>query len=79
MPLSRNEYMLKAFFSSLAPHYLITCKDSSDKSILTLGRTRKVKPPSWYKGREGEIDETLPSVFDALQYFETILPSVESL
>ena len=71
--------MLKAFFSSLAPHYLITCKDSSDKSILTLGRTGKVIPPSWYKGREGEIDETLPSVFDALQYFETILPSVESL
>ena len=52
--------MLKAFFSSLAPHYLITCKDSSDLSILTLGRTRKVIPPLWYKGREGEVDETLP-------------------
>ena len=29
-------------------------------------------------GREG-VDGTLPGVFDMLQYFETILPLVESL
>ena len=27
----------------------------------------------------GELEGTLPGVFDVLQYFETILPSVESL
>ena len=32
---------------------------------------------SWYKG-EGRM-EPLPRVYDNLQYFETILPSVESL
>ena len=41
---------------------------------LTLGRTR-IRPP-WYKG-EGGMDP--PWVFDMLQYFETILLSVESL
>ena len=44
---------------------------------LTLGRTRKVVPPPWYKG--GGLMEPLPRVFDMLQYFETILPSLESL
>ena len=34
---------------------------------LTFGRTRKFIPPPWY------------GVFDMLQYFETILPLVESL
>ena len=39
---------------------------------LTLGRTRKIIPQwGWM--------EPLPGVFDMLQYFETILPSVESL
>ena len=32
----------------------------------------------WHKGREG-VDGSLPCVFHMLQYFETILPSVESL
>ena len=44
---------------------------------LTLGRARKFIPQPWYKG-EGRM-EPLPRVFDNLQYFETILPSVESL
>ena len=44
---------------------------------LTLGRTRKFIPQPWYKG-EGRM-EPLPRVFDNLQYFKTILPSVESL
>ena len=43
---------------------------------LSLVRTRKFIPPPWYKGG-GEM-ELLPSVFDMLQYFETILPLVES-
>ena len=39
---------------------------------LTLGRTRKIIPQwGWM--------EPLPGVFDMLQYFETILLSVESL
>ena len=43
---------------------------------LTLGHTRKFIPPAWYKGRV--LVEPLPRVFDMLQYFETILSSVES-
>ena len=46
--------------------------------ILTLRRTRKVIHLRWYKG-EGVLDGTTPWVFDMLQYFETILPAVESL
>ena len=30
-------------------------------------------------GGGGKLEGTLPGVFDVLQYFETILPSVESL
>ena len=41
---------------------------------LTLGRTRKFIPPPWYSRGRG-----VPGVFDMLQYFETILPLVESL
>ena len=44
--------------------------------LLTLVRTRKFIPPPCYKG--GGKMETLPRVFDMLQYFETILPLVES-
>ena len=43
-------------------------------SFLTLGRTRKFIPPPCYKGEGIELP---PRVFDMLQYFETILPSVE--
>ena len=52
---------------------------------LTLASTRKFIPPPWYKGggRGGEwgwgLMEPLPGIFDMLQYFETILPLVESL
>ena len=38
---------------------------------LTLGRTRSIRGEGWM--------EPLPGVFDMLQYFETILPLVESL
>ena len=44
--------------------------------LLTLGCTLKVIPPRRYRGW---VNGTPPSVFDMLQYFETILPSVESL
>ena len=41
--------------------------------VKAIGRTRKLKPPPGYNGvGEG-------GVFDMLQYFETILPLVESL
>ena len=49
---------------------------TDQETSLTLGRTRKFIPPPWYKG--GGM-EPLPAVFDILQYFETILTSVESL
>ena len=47
-------------------------------SRLILGRTRKFVHPPWYKLGGGGSIEPLPRVFDVLQYFETILPSVES-
>ena len=48
--------------------------------LLTLGRTRKFIPPPWYKGGRGRgVDGTQRRIFDMLQYFETILPSVKSL
>ena len=47
-------------------------------SRLILGRTRKFIHPPWYKLGGGGAIEPLPRVFDVLQYFETILPSVES-
>ena len=43
---------------------------------LTL-RTSKFIPPPWFKKRGG-VYVTPPGVFDMLQYFETILPLVES-
>ena len=49
-------------------------------NYLTLGRKRKVIPPPWYKGVVDEGPPPLPPwIFDMLQYFETIFPSVESL
>ena len=45
-------------------------------TYLTLGRIRKFIPPEWYNG--GWM-EPLDGFFDMLQYFETILPSVERL
>ena len=42
---------------------------------LTLGRTSKVTPPPWYKGR---LMEPLPWVFAVFQYFGEILPLIES-
>ena len=38
----------------------------------------QIHTPPWYKGW-GLMKPGLPRVFDVLQYFETILPSVESL
>ena len=45
----------------------------------SLGRTRGFIPPPWYKGGGDGWMEPLSGVFDVLQYFETILPLVESL
>ena len=47
-------------------------------SNLTLGRARKFIPHRGTMAGWGG-DGTPPKVFDILQYFETILPSVESL
>ena len=49
--------------------------------LLTLGRTRKVIPHRGTRGGEG-VDGTSPPprwIFDMLRFFETTLPSVESL
>ena len=51
-------------------------------AVLTLGRTRNSYPHRATRGvagGEGGVMEPLPAVFDMLQYFQTILPSVESL
>ena len=48
-------------------------------ALLTLARTREVIPPPWYIRVGGGEMEPLPGVSDMLQYFETILPLVESL
>ena len=48
---------------------------SISESTLTLGRTRKLIPPPWFK--MGWM-EPLLGVFYMLQYFETILPLVGS-
>ena len=47
--------------------------------LLTLARTCKFIPPPWTVVQGGGVDGPPPRVFDTLQYFETILPSVESL
>ena len=46
--------------------------------LLTPGRTGKFIPPPWYKGGLMEPPPP-PWVFDMLQFFDTILPWVESL
>ena len=49
-------------------------------AILTVGRLRNFIPPPWFKDLGGGgLMEPHPRVFDMLQYFETIFPSVESL
>ena len=52
-------------------------------AVLTLGRTRNSYPHCGTRGVAGGAGgggmEPLPAVFDMLQYFQTILPSVESL
>ena len=54
----------------------------NDKRRLNPRTYTQFIPPLWYKGsggRGGGVMEPLPAVFDMLQYFQTILPSVESL
>ena len=46
------------------------------KNHLTLGRTRNIIPPTMV---QEEDRWNLSRVFDMLQYFEAILPSLESL
>ena len=46
--------------------------------LLNPGRIGKFIPPPWYKGGLMEPPPP-PWVFDTLQFFETILPRVESL
>ena len=65
-------------FPSFCGHFLANATGLIPKQDLllplTLGRTRKFIPTLWYKrGGRGCV------VFDRLQYFETILPLVESL
>ena len=45
--------------------------------MLTLGRTQQIHTPTVVQG--GQEMEPLPGAFDMLQYFQTILPLVESL
>ena len=68
----RSQNHVRLHFSSKIPYSFDT------RGTVTLGRTRKFIPPPWYKGGGGWM-EPLPGVFDMLQYFETILPLVETL
>ena len=53
-----------------------------ENAHLTLGRTRKVIPPSWYNrggGGVGVDGLPFPTVFDMLHYYVKILHSLESI
>ena len=54
-----------------------------ENAHLTLGRTRKVIPPSWYNREQGGgvgVDGLpFPTVFDMLHYYVKILHSLESI
>ena len=74
------------FFYKIWSHIMLKNKNlgvvqkevlTDQESSLTLGRTRN-SYPTVVQG-EGRWMEPLPGVFDILQYFETILPLVESL
>ena len=47
------------------------------KVFLTLGRTRKLIPPPWCKGKEGWL-EPLPSVFLVIRHMSIILRLIDS-
>ena len=53
-------------------------RHSIHRPIRSTRRTGKFKLPPWYKGK-GWMEPSPSRLFDRLQYFETILPSVESL
>ena len=56
------------------------CKFTTWSTTLTLERTCKFIPPPWFRG--GGVEGggwNQPLVFDMFQYFEAILPAVESL
>ena len=63
-------------------HY---CKFTAWSTNLALGRTCKFMPPPWFQagwrggGGGSSVGGTRARVFDMFQYFETILPAVESL
>ena len=49
------------------------------KLCLTLGRTCKLIPPPWYKGRGVVGIPPPPRVFVTLRYFEKFLPLIDSV
>ena len=71
---TRNEYEFRKDWGILSSWV----KPIPKSIYLTLGRTRKFTPPPWYMGGGG-LTEPFPKVFDMLQYFQMILPSVEIL
>ena len=77
-PHFTNSYLSFLFWTYCG---IMEAKSFLNDYYLTPGRTRKFIPPQRHKAKGvGEVVmEPLPRVFDMLQYFETILPSVESL
>ena len=69
--LKKMIYTCEVTFVSL---FLVLYLQASD---LTLRCISKFIPPPWYK--EAGLDGNPPRSLDMLQYFETILPFVESL
>ena len=78
---SRERSTSKDFFESLSKNLGLVVNlvlESNEQHYnLTIRRTCKFIPPPWYK-RGGWCSPPL-GFFDMLQYFEMILPSVESL
>ena len=81
---SREMSSSKDFFESLSKNLGLVVNlvlwSNEQHYNLTIRRTCKFIPPPWYKRGGGLVlPPPPPWVFDMLQYFEMILPSVESL
>ena len=77
-PSDKKQHYSEGIFCILAANANVQFERLRSWFVLTLGRARQfIPPPCMAQG--GGVDEHLPRVFDMLQYFKTILPSLESL
>ena len=71
--------LISVSFLSVSTIWFVMLYHFSIESPLTIGRTFSHTPTVVQGGRGGGGSIEPPWVFDMLHYFETILPSVESL